>query len=763
MPDYYSSPEFEKNYTYPGTDLGITLDKETVCFRLWAPTARSVSIRIYESGTPGTQDLLLEKAMQSDICGTWTLKLDGNYQGFYYTYLVCTDGITKECCDPYAISTGVNGKRAMILDLKDTDPAGWDCDTCCHRHTPMSDHIIYEVHIRDISIHPSSGVTHKGKYLGLCERSTSLPCGTPTALDHILDLGITHVQLQPIYDFGSVDESGDLNAQYNWGYDPVNYNVPEGSYATDPYNGEVRVRELKTLIHTLHRNGLGVYMDVVYNHVYSSDDFCFNNIVPGYFSRPGSNGSGCGNDTASERSMVRKYIVDSLCHWVREYHIDGFRFDLAGLIDVDTIREAMTAIHKTHPYVRFYGEGWHMDSLTTKADIPMTDQTNSKLLPDFGFFNDTFRDLLRGSVFSEKEKGFLTGKTGSKNALRSCFMGVTPWACSPLQSINYISCHDNHTLYDRLTLGHPRASHEDIIRRCRLGAAFTMLSQGVPFLLAGEEMLRSKPIGDGKFDENSYRSPDCINAIRWSDLNDQLTEQQKDYYKGLIQFRNAHPCLRLTQRNDVYSGIRPIPCQNPHLLVFALNDVNERIITIFNNGTRESEYTLPDGSWSLHIDSSRAGNDVLATVTGKVSIPPVSAMVLVQNHTTHPTEVVAAMIQQGNRFLLCQRPACKARGLMWEFPGGKVEHQESAREALIRECREELGIDVQVHDQLAQTEHMYPDIRIRLTLFRCTADDQEPESDEHSAMKWITWEEFGSYPLSPADAALCEQMVPQIK
>lgn len=630
MQDLYSSREFEDKFTYRGSDLGVTIRKDDVIFRLWAPCAENVLLRVYKGGDHDVNDLTMQVEMKTDICGTWITSLPKTVEGQYYDYLVTNDEICCSCCDPYAKAVGINGHRAMIIDMRSTDPEGWNEDRCIYSDTPMTDQIIYEVHIRDLTLHPSSGIAHKGKYLGLCEQGTTLPSGKPTGLDHILELGITHVQLQPIYDFGSVDEAGDLDAQYNWGYDPVNYNAPEGSYATDPFCGKNRIFELKTLIQTLHRHGLGVYMDVVYNHVYDRDSFCFNMAVPGYFSRPGSNGSGCGNDTASERSMVRRFIIDSLYHWVKEYHIDGFRFDLAGLIDADTIRDAMKTIHTSHPNIRFYGEGWCMESLTTKHGIPMTDQAHSEMLPEFGFFNDTFRDLLRGSVFFHKEKGYLTGKTGIKNPLRSSFMGMTPWACSPAQSINYISCHDNHTLFDRLSLGLPKASKEDIARRCRAGAAFTMLSQGVPFLLAGEEMLRSKPLEDGGFDENSYRSPDSINAIRWSDLDDPLYSQTLEYYKGLIRFRKAHSLTRLQDRRSILSCVRPIPSQGAHTLVFQSKNETETILTVFNLGDLDVTFDLPTGSWEMCINEDTAGTECIRTESGRVSIPRCCAMVFVK-------------------------------------------------------------------------------------------------------------------------------------
>ena len=437
------------------------------------------------------------------------------------------------------------------------------------------------------------------------------------------------MQLLPVFDFGSVDESRPDVRRYNWGYDPMNYNVPEGSYSTDPFHGEVRVAEMKQMVKALHDNGLSVVMDVVYNHVYWAEDFCFNRIVPGYFSRPDSNGSACGNDTASERSMVRKYIVDSLCYWAEEYHIDGFRFDLVGLIDTQTIREAMAAVHAAHPNVLFYGEGWSMDTKLTRPGVSLATQSSSGDLPGFGFFNDSIRDLLRGSVFYPRELGYVTGALPDGDALRSCFMGVTPWARTPGQSINYVSCHDNHTLFDRLAMALPGASREELIRRSNLAAAFCILSQGVPFFQAGEEMLRSKPKGLGKFDGNSYRSPDSVNALRWGNLEKPEYRQTLRYYQGLIAFRKAHPCLRLTRREDIFAAITPISCDNPHTLAFRIRGDQERMLVIFHADTESSRYSLPEGLWQLFIDGDRAGTEPLGTYSENLRIPPLSAMVLV--------------------------------------------------------------------------------------------------------------------------------------
>ena len=625
MQDNYDAPGFEQACTYSGTDLGAIWTREETRLRLWAPTAAQVSLRLYRSGDPWENDLLEELPMEPDIRGTWRVTLPGDRSGVYYTYLV--DG--REACDPYARTTGVNGRRAMILDLASTNPSGWEDDADPHGGQPITDAVIYELHLRDLSVNHRSHIRHKGKFLGLTETGTSLPDGTPTGLDHIKALGITHVQLQPVFDFGSVDESRPDLHPYNWGYDPMNYNVPEGSYSTDPFHGAVRVNEMKRMVKALHDSGLSVVMDVVYNHVYWAEDFCFNRIVPGYFTRPDCNGSGCGNDTASERAMVRKYIVDSLCYWAEEYHIDGFRFDLVGLIDSQTVRDAMAAVHAAHPNVLFYGEGWFLDTKPTRPGVSLATQSSSGLLPGFGFFNDTLRDLLRGSVFSPREPGYVTGALPDGDALRSCFMGVTPWACQPGQSINYVSCHDNHTLFDRLALALPGASRQELIRRNNLAAAFCILSQGVPFFLAGEEMLRSKPKGHGKLEGNSYRSPDSVNALRWGNLEEPEYQQTLRYYRGLIAFRKAHPCLRLQRREDVFASITPIPCGNPRTLAFRIRGTGERLLIIFHADTQDTSFPLPEGQWQLFLDGERAGTDCLGIRSGKLPVPALSAMVLV--------------------------------------------------------------------------------------------------------------------------------------
>ncbi len=644
MPNIYSTEKFEKEFTYPGSDLGATYTPKKTAFRVWAPTADTVTLNLYGSGTPGTDDLMEQLPMTADVNGTWIAEKEGDLNGTYYTYLVSVGGNENEACDPYARTTGVNGKRAMVLDLASTDPDGWENDVNPNAGMTYNDAVIYELHVRDLSSAESSGIQNTGKFLGLTETGTTTASGIPTGLDHMKDLGITHVHLLPVYDYASVDETQSDKPQFNWGYDPENYNVPEGSYSTDPYNGAVRVAEMKQMVKVLHDNQISVIMDVVYNHVYNASDFCVNQIVPDYFSRVNedgtySNGSDCGNDTASERSMVRKYIVDSVKYWADEYHIDGFRFDLVGLIDTETINEVVTEVHKTHPDVIFYGEGWTMDTAVTKDGYKMTTQPNSTDVPEFAFFSDTLRDALKGHVFYTTRKGYVSGAADLADTVKGCFLGQAgDWCTTPAQSINYASCHDNMTLLDRITRSTPGVSEEDRIRMNNLSAAIYMTAQGIPFLQAGEEMLRTKIDASGGFVENSYNSPDSVNSIKWDTLEDETYQNVYNYYKGLIAFRKAHAALRLTNADDVNANITSVDGLDENVLAFRINggvngETSDGIFVIFNPNSTETSVTLPDGAWDVCVNADHAGTEALTTVSGSVSVEPISAMVLVKKES----------------------------------------------------------------------------------------------------------------------------------
>ena len=647
----YSSAEFEYEYTYTGDDLGATYTKDKTTFKVWAPTAEYVKVSVYESGTKGAGQRYGIYEMTQGEKGVWSYTLDGDWNGKYYTYTVKVDGVVSEVCDPYAVSTGVNGNRAMILDLDSTDPEGWEDDYGPHKDMDYTDAVIYELHIRDMTIDESSGVTsaHRGKYLGLTETGTTTPNGTPTGLDHMIDLGVTHVHLLPVYDYSSnsVDETNS-SQKFNWGYDPQNYNVPEGSYSTDPYNGASRVSELKEMIQTLHENNINVIMDVVYNHVSDAGNFSVNKLVPKYFSRTNadgyySNGSGCGNDTASERSMVHKYIVDSILYWHDEYHMDGFRFDLVGLLDTVTINRVVEEVHAIDPSIIFYGEGWTMGTDVTKPGYSMADQGNAWMTPGFAYFSDTFRDNIAGN--NTNGQGFIWG-FDNEDTMQWCFKGDTIWCPSPTQTINYASCHDNYTLMDKINIvsGANVKSYDTTpgdyqVKLNNLAAAFYMLSEGIPFIHAGEEFLRIKLDESGNVIHNSYNSPDSVNKIRWYQLDKAKYKTTSDYYKGLVEFRKNHAALRLTNDADVYNNVTYHWVTNDVILFnikgSAPDEVSDGIIVIFNGSGYNQTVNLANygasGTWNICIKDDKAGTSSLGTVSsGQVTVSAHSTMALVK-------------------------------------------------------------------------------------------------------------------------------------
>lgn len=621
----YDSSDFVKAYTYNGSDLGATYHTKRTCFRLWAPTAEDVFVRLYRSGDPDKDDCIEQIPMQKSICGTWVVEKIGDLNGIYYTYTAKNNGKYVQACDPYARATGINGARAMVIDLASTNPINWEKDRDPNFGIRPTDMLIYEAHIRDLSMDDQSGITQKGKFLGVCETGTHTTDAYPTGIGHMKSLGVTHLHLLPVFDYGFTDER-DAQPQYNWGYDPVNFNVPEGSYASDAFDGAVRVREMKQMVKSLHDAGISVVMDVVYNHVYDAEDFCFNKLVPMYFSRTNENGSltndsCCGNDTASEHEMVRKYIVDSVKYWADEYHIDGFRFDLVGLIDVETIRQTMAAVHSTHPNVIFYGEGW--DMYTGKAQC-MTTQKNAALVPGFAFFNDTIRDMLKGATFYPTTPGFVSGKKTDKVLLEMCYRGQNEWCQTPMQSVNYISCHDNHTLFDRIALATPNVSRAKRVKMNCLAAAFCITAQGIPFMQAGEEFLRSKPLTRRTFDENSYRSPDSINSIKWGNLGKDEYRRTLEYYKGLLAIRRAFSAIRDDSRENRHA----LECDNDSAIAFSIAD---ELCVIFNAGNEAFPYPLPDGKWDILAKGTHAATTPLGHAKGSVLVPAISAMILRRN------------------------------------------------------------------------------------------------------------------------------------
>jgi pullulanase len=617
----YDSPEFISKFTYTGNDLGVTYTKKATTLRVWAPTATAVNVVTYkESNSPYSSGKLTP--MKYDVKGTWVATLKGDQDGTVFNYRVQVNGFNNEAVDPYVRATTVNGLRGVIIDLSTTNPKGWGMAKPRFSGKP-TDAIIYELHVRDLSMDASSGypAAQKGKYVAFTNTNTSHN-GQKTGVAAIKDLGVTHVELLPIFDFATVDEN---NPTFNWGYDPQNYNVPEGSYSADPTNPKLRITELKSAILALNKQGLRVNMDAVYNHVSNASSFSQNLIVPNYFFRRDDNGnltsgSGCGNDVASERPMVRKFIVDSVKYWANEYKMDGFRFDLMGLMDIKTINEITTALNKIDPTILVIGEGWNMGTLPANQ---RANQLNIQKLNRVSHFNDQIRDGVKGSVFDSADTGFATGKPGSRNDVMAGIVGnvdystsiSTKWVTSyPGQSVNYVESHDNMTLVDKIKASVKDAKPSDIAQLSQFSTSIAFLSQGLPFMQAGQEFLRSK-----NGDTNSYKSSDAINSLKWDTRKSNMATV--NYYKGLIALRKAHPAFRMTTTEQVKSNLK-FSNSPDGTIVYTLNgaavkDKAATIVVIHNANVGEQSISLPKGgSWSVLVDNGKAGVSVIRKVTG---------------------------------------------------------------------------------------------------------------------------------------------------
>ena len=629
---------------YTGNDLGAVYSPKMTRFKVWAPEAEAVKLNLYKEGEG---DNLIERCtMKKSRNGIFTFERQGDCNGIYYTYTVVNHGDEQEAVDPYTKAAGVNGRRGMVINLEKTNPQGFELDE--YRNPEhITDAIIYEGSVRDFTMDESSGVFHNGKFLGLTEANTTNHFGEATALDYISDLGITHVQILPAFDFETVDEKNQ-KAQYNWGYDPDNYNVPEGSYAVNPYDGAVRVQEMKQMVLALHSRGIGVIMDVVFNHTYRRDDSNLQKIVPGYYYRSDetgyTNGSGCGNEVASDRPMVQKLIIDSLIYWAKEYHIDGFRFDLMGVLDIDTMNVIAERLKEIRPDIYLYGEGWN-GGPSSLAEEKRAFKASAKKMPGIGMFNDDIRDTIKGSVFYDDHLGFVNGGTHLENALRYGITGAVahpqvdydvygskPWAKEPGQSINYVSCHDNYTLWDKLSVSCPEASEEKKKAMNRLCAAIVFTSQGVPFIQAGEEFLRSKPLPEKKgFAENSYNMPDAVNSIKWDNIHEY--PDMIAYYKGLMALRKAHPVFRMQSEAEMTQNLCFLSDTPENVVAYLLkgkgaDDTPENILVIFNGNDEEILYNLPEGKWKILVDDKTAGADGKKIISAKADVEPLSALVL---------------------------------------------------------------------------------------------------------------------------------------
>lgn len=629
---------------YTGNDLGAVYSPKMTRFKVWAPEAESVKLNLYKQGEG--DNLIEQHIMKKSANGTYVFEKQGDCNGIYYTYTVVNHGEEQEAVDPYTKAAGVNGQRGMVINLAKTNPQGFELDG--YRNPEhITDAIIYEGSVRDFTMDESSGVFHNGKFLGLTEANTTNHFGEATALDYISGLGVTHVQILPAFDFETVDEKNQ-KAQYNWGYDPDNYNVPEGSYAVSPYDGAVRIQEMKQMVLALHSRGIGVIMDVVFNHTYRRDDSNLQKIVPGYYYRSDetgyTNGSGCGNEVASDRPMVQKLIVDSLIYWAKEYHIDGFRFDLMGVLDIDTMNVIAERLKEIRPDIYLYGEGWN-GGPSSLAEEKCAFKASAKKMPGIGMFNDDIRDTIKGSVFYDDHLGFVNGGTHLENALRYGITGAVahpqvdydaygskPWAKEPGQSINYVSCHDNYTLWDKLSVSCPEASEEKKKAMNRLCAAIVFTSQGVPFIQAGEEFLRSKPLPEKKgFAENSYNMPDAVNSIKWDNIHEY--PDMIAYYKGLMALRKAHPVFRMQSETEMTQNLCFLSDTPENVVAYLLkgkgaDDTPENILVIFNGNDEEILYNLPEGKWKILVDDKTAGADGKKNISEKTDVEPLSALVL---------------------------------------------------------------------------------------------------------------------------------------
>jgi len=622
-------------------------------FCLWSPKAKEVTVHLYEEGT-GMNQLPITIPLHKNDDGTWSRNMPLDLRGKFYTFCVQNErGVYEETPGIFAKAVGVNGQRAQVLDLEETNPEGWDED----RHPALdgpADAIVYEMHHRDFSIDPASGIQNRGKYLALTEHGTHTSDGQKTGIDHLVELGVNCVHLLPSYDYGSVDEQHLENSQYNWGYDPVNYNVPDGSYSTNPFDPATRIREFKQMVQALHKAGIRVVLDVVYNHVFDLKTSNFEKTAPGYFFRwnadgTPANGSGCGNETASERPMMRKFMVESVLYWMKEYHVDGFRFDLMGIHDIETMQAIRRAVNAECPTAIIYGEGWAAGSpaldegkLAMKANGLALNGMESFGIAAFG---DEMRDGLRGSWNNDTEGAFLIGKAGNEESVKFGIVGACNhpgvnleqvnyskkfWTRVPSLMMSYVSCHDDMCLADRLKASAPSADEAERVRLQKLAYTAVLTSQGTPFIWCGDEMMR-----DRKGVHNCYNSPDSVNTIPW-DLKARHRDVF-DYLRQLIALRKAHPAFRMSnhplaaQFNPVSRFLNFLPVNGDNLIAYqldgkAMNDEWKSIVVVLNSNRKAMKVALPDGDWEMVMVSD--GKPQLRK--GQLKVPPQSAVILRQ-------------------------------------------------------------------------------------------------------------------------------------
>ena len=645
--------EFDELYKYED-ELGAIYNNRKTTFKIWAPLAESVEVIFYgKDGYDYRSDAKEVIKMKYEEKGVWKLEVKGDLNGEFYNYIIKRSGVSKEVIDPYAKAVGVNGERGMVIDLNQTNPIGWDTHAIPKLNSVL-DAIIYEVNIRDFTIDNNSGINNeiKGKFKGFCAEPSTNKGKIKTGINHLKELGVNVIQLLPSFDYKTIDERYFNEEEYNWGYDPLNYNVPEGSYSTNPYFGEVRIKEFKELIMKLHENGFKVVMDVVFNHTADTENSNFNKILPKYYYRENedgsfSNGSGCGNEIASERAMVRKFILDSLKYWVEEYKIDGFRFDLMGLHDIETMKAIRKELSED---IILYGEGWKAGPSTLEDDILTLKENISKLGKlQVGVFSDDIRDAIKGSVFEAESGGFINGGNGFEETIKFGVVASTahkdinfnklkyskiPWAIEPYQVITYVSAHDNYTLWDKLALVKPLFAKSDRIKMNKLAAAIILTSQGIPFIHAGDEILRTKKDRNGTLVENSYKSSDYVNKFYWSRKEKYI--DIFNYYKKLIDLRKNHKIFKMNSAKDINDNIEFLNFEENLKNIVAyiaygdrINDSLGKIAVIFNGNQDYVEIDLKHNQFMAILDGDDINEKGLYKINNNlINIKPLSALIV---------------------------------------------------------------------------------------------------------------------------------------
>lgn len=608
----------------------MTYTPQATTFKLFAPDNAKVTLRIYQQGKDGKAIKTVK--MQKTGKEQFTATVKGDLMGKFYTF----DVGRGECAGVFAKAVGVNGKRAAIIDMKQTNPEHWCCDKRPVTKSP-ADLVIYEMHHRDFSINRADA-KYPGKFMALTE---------PWAIEHLKQLGVNAIHILPSYDYGSVDETRLNQPQYNWGYDPVNYNVPEGGYSTNPYQPEVRIREFKQMVQALHKAGIRVILDVVYNHTYDIEHSNFQRTYPDYFYRKTadgqySNGSGCGNETASDQPMMRKFMLESVKYWINEYHIDGFRFDLMGVHDIETMNQIRQMVNNIDPTIYIYGEGWSAGSCALPNE-QLGMKANIAQMPSIAAFSDEIRDALRGPFSDDTKGGFLAGEPNCEESIKYGIVGAiqhpqvdmskvnysqTPWALEPTQMISYVSCHDDMCLADRLRASIPSIADDELIRLDLLAQTTVFTSQGVPFILSGEELLRSK-----KGVHNSFESPDSINQLDWS--NKAKYPQVFEYYKNLIQLRKNHPAFRLGNADLVRKHLEFINAPEGtvayRLKNYAGRDDWRDIIVILNASKSSAEITIPEGNYTIVCCDGIINEQGLGSLKGDKAIADPQSAIIIHN------------------------------------------------------------------------------------------------------------------------------------